>query len=338
METMNFRRLPEDDDHRGTRRTRRKQSFTFCVFCGFCGGRRCTGSRGFRAYGALLLVALSLLSLACRRAEPPAPPVAAPTLTLNRDRTPLGSPVELTYRFSVSADARFSEDYRVMVHVVDVDEQMIFALDHDPPVPTSQWKPGQTIEYTRTEFIPIFPYVGDASVHVGLYSMKTQSRLVLDGTDVGQRAYKVAKLQILPQTDNVYTVFNEGWHPAETAEHNSKVEWQWTKKTATISFKNPRKDSTLYLDLDNPGGPFRDPQRVHLSIGTAVLDTLTVTPGTEPVLHKIPITAATMGGDEMVDLKIQVDRTFVPALMNTASKDPRELGVRVFHAFVLPNR
>jgi hypothetical protein len=33
-----------------------------------------------------------------------------------------------------------------------------------------------------------------------------------------------------------------------------------------------------------------------------------------------------------------VDKTFVPALMNTASKDPRELGVRVFHAFVLPAR
>jgi hypothetical protein len=34
--------------------------------------------------------------------------------------------------------------------------------DHTPPVPTTQWKPGQTVEYTRTVFIPIFPYVGDA--------------------------------------------------------------------------------------------------------------------------------------------------------------------------------
>jgi hypothetical protein len=290
------------------------------------------------SHALALFIVLLAGSTACRRAEPAAPPVATPAVAINRDKAALGSPIELTYKFAIAPDARFSENYRVMVHVVDVDEQMIFALDHDPPVPTSQWKPGQTIEYTRTEFIPIFPYVGDASVQVGLYSMTTQRRLPLHGTNVGQHAYKVAQLQILPQTDNVYTVFNEGWHPAETAEQNSKVEWQWTKKVATLSFKNPRKDSTLYFDLDNPGGPFRDPQRVQLSIGATMLDTLTVTPGAAPVLHKVPIAAATMGQDEMVDLRIQVDRTFVPALMNTASKDPRELGVRVFHAFVLPNR
>ena len=143
-------------------------------------------------------------------------------------------------------------------------------------------------------------------------------------TDVGQRAYRVATLQILPQTDNVYTVFNEGWHPAEIGEQNSQVEWQWTKKTATLSFKNPRKDSTLYLDLDNPGGHFRDPQRVQLSIGTAVLDTVTVTPGSRVRAAQNPsITAAAMGSDEMVDLKIQVDRTFVPALMTRAAARTR---------------
>ena len=39
----------------------------------------------------------------------------------------------------------------------------------------------------------------------------------------------------------------------------------------------------------------------------------------------------------MVELRIAVDKTFVPALIPTAnSKDPRELGIRVFHAFVEP--
>src|SRR5206468_10420443 len=161
------------------------------------------------------------------------------------------------------------------------------AFDHAPAVPTRQWKPGQTIESTRTECIPVVPCVGQASLQIGLYSTSTQQRLPLNGTDAGQRAYKVAQLQIRPQTDNVYTVFTDGWHPAETAEHNSKVEWQWTKKSATVSFKNPRKDSTLYLDLDNPGGRFNDPQRVQVAIGGQVLDTLSVRPGAEPLLHKI---------------------------------------------------
>ena len=38
----------------------------------------------------------------------------------------------------------------------------------------------------------------------------------------------------------------------------------------------------------------------------------------------------------MAELVISVDKTFVPAVVNASSKDPRELGVRVFHAFVDP--
>jgi hypothetical protein len=39
----------------------------------------------------------------------------------------------------------------------------------------------------------------------------------------------------------------------------------------------------------------------------------------------------------MVELTLEVDKTYVPALIPSAnSRDPRELGVRVFHAFVEP--
>jgi hypothetical protein len=211
---------------------------------------------------ALLALGFVIVSIgvACRRKEPAAPPVATAAVSLNRDKAPLGSPVEFAYKFVVAPDARFAEDYRVMVHVVDSDDQLVFAFDHDPAVPTSQWKPGQTIAYSRTEFIPIYPYVGDASVEIGLYSPSTQKRLALAGEDVGQHAYRVARFQLQPQTENVFTIFKDGWHPAETAEHNAKVEWQWTKKTATLAFKNPKRDTTLYLDVDNPGGAFNEPQ------------------------------------------------------------------------------
>jgi hypothetical protein len=41
----------------------------------------------------------------------------------------------------------------------------------------------------------------------------------------------------------------------------------------------------------------------------------------------------------MAELRIAVDKTFVPALQpNPTNKDPRELGVRVFHAFVEPKK
>jgi hypothetical protein len=291
--------------------------------------------RPFVVFGlAALVVATSALT-ACRRKETPPPPVATPSLTLSHEKAPLGSPLDLHYKFVVANDAHFTEDYRVMVHVVDADEQMIFAFDHNPPVPTSQWKPGQTIEYTKTVFIPIYPYVGEASIQLGLHSTANQRRLPLAGEDAGQRAYKVARIQLQPQTENVFTVFKEGWHSAEVAEHNATVEWQWTKKEATLSFKNPKKDCLFYLDVDNPGSVFNEAQQVKVSLGGQVVDQFTLQPR-QPELRKVPLTAAQLGSGDVAELVIAVDKTYVPAVINTSSKDPRELGVRVFHAFVDP--
>jgi hypothetical protein len=296
--------------------------------------------RPARSTVALALAALIAVSgslAACKRKEAPAPPVATPSVTLNHDKAPLGSPIDITYKFVVANDAHFDQDYRVMSHIVDADEQMMWDDDHVPPVPTSQWKPGQTIEYTRTVFVHIYPYVGEAAIHVGLYSVANQKRLPLAGEDVGQRAYKVARLQLQPQTENVYAVFKSGWNNGETAEHNPAIEWTWTKKDATLDFKNPKKDSVFYLDVDNPGNPFNEPQQVHVSLNDKPVQDFSLSPGANRVLKRIPLTAAQLGGEDTAEITISVDKTFVPALMpGSNSKDPRELGVRVFHAFVDP--
>ena len=292
-------------------------------------------SRSFLALGLAALALISSGAVACKRKETPAPPLATPSLKLSHDKAPLGSPIDITYRFVVANDARFAEDYRVMVHVVDADDEMIFGFDHNPPTPTTQWKPGETIEYTRTVFIPIYPYVGEATLQVGLYSTTNQKRLPLAGESAGQNSYKVGKIQLQPQTENVFTVFKEGWHPAEVAEHNATVEWQWTKKEATLSFKNPKKDSLFYLDVDNPGSAFNEPQQVKVSLGAQPVDEFTLKPK-EPELRKIALTAAQLGAADVAEIVISVDKTYVPAVVTSNSKDPRELGVRVFHAFVDP--
>jgi len=289
-----------------------------------------------RFSGWVVVGALGAAFGSCRHKEPSAPPVATPSVTLNHARAPLGSPLEITYKFVVANDAHFDQDLLVMVHVVDADEEMMWADDHKPPVPTTQWKPGQTVEYTRTVFVPIYPYVGEASIQMGLYSTTTQKRQPLKGEDMGQRAYKVARLQLLPQTENVYTVFKDGWHPAEVAEHNASVEWQWTKKEATLAFKNPKRDAIFYLEADNPGSVFVEQQQVMVSVGGQPVDQFTMSPK-QQVLRKISLSSAQLGSNDMVELQIGVDKTFVPALMPGAkSKDPRELGIRVFHAFIEP--
>ena len=281
-------------------------------------------------------IALGLAGAACRSSEPQEPPVATPSVSINHDRAPAGSPIEITYKFVVAANATFPEDYRAFVHVVDTDEERMWDDDHNPPTPTTQWKPGQTIEYTRTIFVPIFPYVGDATVRIGLHSLKDQRRLPLAAEDVGQRSYRVAKFQLLPQTENLFHLFKEGWHPAEVAQINATVEWQWTKKEATLAFKNPKKDAVLYLELDSPSPDLHGDQVVQVMMGGQSLDQFTLAPN-ERLLKKIKLPAAQMGAADMAELQIVVDKTFIPVqVTNGKSKDPRELGVRVFHAYVQP--
>ena len=133
-------------------------------------------------------------------------------------------------------------------------------------------------------------------------------------------------------------MYKDGWHPAEQAEHNATVEWHWSKKVATIAVRNPKRDCVLYLDLDNPGGVFDEPQQVTVSAGGTRLDRFTLTPK-QPILRRIALPASAMGGDDNVDVRIEVDKTFVPNRLSPSSKDPRELGIRVFHAVVVdPSR
>ena len=286
---------------------------------------------------ACVVVAMALSAVAgCTKKEDTQPPVATATFSANRARAPLGSPLDLTYRFVVASNApAFDKDYRVLVHFLDSDDQLMWTDDHDPEVPTREWKPGQRIEYTRTMFVPQYPYMGQATIRVGLYDPETGARLPLGGESDGQRAYKVGTLELLPASDNVFIQFKDGWHNAEVAAENAQVEWQWTKNVATLALRNPRRDATFYLHFD--GRPDLAPgQTVTVRIGDQVLDTHALT-STDEVIRRIPITAAQFGEAENVDLTIEVNPAFVPAQTPAAkSQDPRELGIRVFHAFIEP--
>ena len=262
--------------------------------------------------------------------------MATPSVTFARPRAPLGSPIEVTYKFQVAANApAFDQDYRVFVHFLDSDDERLWTDDHEPSVPTTQWKPGQTVQYTRTAFVPVVPYVGDVQVLIGLYSPRNQRRLTLAGDDAGQMSYRVGTLALLPHSENVFLLFKDGWHPAEVASDNATVEWQWSKKVGTLAFRNPKKDVIFYLHADNPAA-YAEPQTMTVKANGLPVDTIAVTPRRE-LLHKTRIPAAQLGTADMVDLTLEVDKTWVPALVPGAnSRDPRELGLRVFHAFVEP--
>ncbi len=284
----------------------------------------------------LLVSCLLLLGMAgCSSKGPQEPPVAAATLAFNHTRVPLGSPVEMKYRFVVPPQpGKIDDDYSVFVHFLEVgSREMMWTDDHQPPVPTSQWKPGQTIEYARTMFTPVYPYIGEATVELGLYNRKGK-RLVLSGNDRGHQSYEMLKFELLPQTENVFLIYKDGWHPMEVASGNPATDWQWTKREATISFRNPKRNVVFYLDADAAPEAVGGDQTVTVRVGDQVVDTFTPKGET---LRKIALTGAQLGTAEMAEVKIAVDKTFVPALLPALKNpDSRELGIRVFHAFVEP--
>ena len=283
----------------------------------------------------IVLAGMVALVAACGSKKDTAAPLGSATLALNHTKIPLGSPVEVTYRFELAPGAQLGKDYWVMAHFLDANDELMWTDDHKPPVPSTQWKPGTPIEYKRTMFVPLYPYIGEATVTVGLYMPGTNERVPLSGQLVGQRSYRVAKIQLQPQTDNIFLAFLDGWHGPEVAAQNQFVEWQWTRKDATIRFRNPRRNATFYLHYDGMPKMFATPQTATISIGDAVIDTFQVSTSDEQI-RRIPLKAAQFGNDDMVVARISLDKSFVPAMITPGSRDSRELGIRVFHAFIEP--
>lgn len=286
---------------------------------------------------AFLPLVLVGLVASCSRPVDDVRPVATPSVTLSRTNAAVGSPIDVTYKFVVAPDApAFAEDYTVFVHVLDPDREQMWGDDHQPPTPTRQWKPGSTIEYTRTMFVPKFPYVGEAQVEVGLYSTKTGERVPLAGENTGSRSIRVASFNMQLQANALFIVFKDGWYDTETSG-DAGVEWQWSRKEGTLSFRNPKQDALFMIELDSVQA-FPEPQKVDIRVGQGVVDSFRLPPGRHE-LRRISLTPGQLGSAETVEMALVVDRTFVPASVpQLKSSDPRELGVRVFRAFIEPKQ
>jgi len=224
------------------------------------------GRSGRRVLVAALAVAALVSTLnGCRRRRPAEVNDIVPSFTVNRARAPLGSAVEITYNWNVEPTAKkLGKDYKALVHFLDSHGVMLFDDDHMPTPPTSAWEPGRQQSYTQTKFIPIYPYVGEAEVRMGLY--RDRERASLKGEDSGMQEYKVGKIELLPQTENIFLVYKDGWHNPESRTDNPGLEVTWTKKDALVSFKNPRKDVIIYLEADTNYKAFDAPPVLTVSV------------------------------------------------------------------------
>lgn len=293
-----------------------------------------TAARPFLRLQAFLLAIL--VASSCAPSDT-APVVADVSLELSRTAAAFGSPIDLTYRFDVRDGVEVPAGFRVFAHVVDAEGQRMWNDDHDPPIPTESWTPGVPIQYTRTIFIPVVPPLGEATVRVGLH--RGAERLRLEGPDPVDNAspdrdYAVATLELLPQAENILLISQGGWHTPEFVSDDPSVEWEWTERVAVLSFRNPRQDVTFFLEFDARPEVFGDsPQQVTVWVGEEAVSRFAADQATR-VLRRIPITASQLGDGDAVELRVEVDRTFVPAQLEGGGSDSRELGIRVYHAHV----
>lgn len=262
-----------------------------------------------------------------------AAPVASVSVTLSKTAAALGSPIDMSYRFEVSEGQAFDGQYRVFMHLVDSDGILRWTDDHDPPVPTTEWRTGAPVEYTRTSFIPVIPYLGEASVRVGLYRVDaTDTRAPLAGPDPQGRSYRVASLRLLPQSESIFAFPRSGAHAPEFAPENPAREWWWTKGEVVVNFRNPKQDATLYLEYDARVDLFDQPQTVNVYLGSQHVATFAAD-NKDPLLRRIPLGADVLGTGDMAELRLVVAPSFVPAAIG-AGQDQRELGIRIYHLFV----
>ncbi|HEX5108122.1 MAG TPA: hypothetical protein VFV95_06735 [Vicinamibacterales bacterium] len=239
----------------------------------------------------------------------------------------------MSYRFVVAEDTRLTDDYLVFVHVYDEKGESLWNDDHEPAVPTREWKPGAVIEYSRPLLVPRRTLTGTVSIELGLYSPRTGDRLPLTGQPRGRRSYSVGTIDVQGGGEPP-AMFIEDFYPTERPDE-SGTEWHWTTARATIWCPNPMRAATFALLLDQPV-PLPQPQHVEIHAGGRMVDTFALPTG-QRALRRIPLPASALGSDEVARITIVVDRTFVPAsLPQLGTPDTRELGVRVLHASLEP--
>lgn len=279
---------------------------------------------------ALFLFALAVhLPVACESGAG-GPPVAIPGLRLDRERVPLGGPLQMTYSFTPTPGiAGLRGAHRVSVRFLDADGTVMFDDDHDPPVPTTDWQPGRMVIYERLVFIPVYPYVGDAFVELGLYAPETGDRAPLAGARPGE-VHAMAAIELAPPPRS-FPMLQDGWH---APERDTGREWRWTSGAATIAFWNPRREARIYLEVEGRPDLFEPGQRLDLVLGDRTVESIAIDePGV--ILHTAELGTADFGDRDITEWTLRVDRSFVPAeLPGSDSGDTRRLGVRVYRVFI----
>ena len=145
--------------------------------------------------------------------------------------------------------------------------------------------------------------------------------------------FKVGEIEILPAVDNFR--LGKGWYdlggdPAAPADQA-----RWTQQTATINLRNPKRDVTFYLEANARTDAFSSPQMVTIVANGQPVTTFAAD-NAQRMVRRIPISASQLGSDDVVEIRIEVDRTFNPSKLPVSNRDDRELALLVYNVFIEP--
>ena len=224
-----------------------------------------------------------------------------------------------------------------MVHVVDADEELIFAFDHNPPMPTTQWKPGQTIEYTQDGLRPGLPVRrrGD-----------DPGRPVLDddaeAAAAGGRGRRAARLQ--GGEAPAAAADRERLHGLQgrlapgrdrRAQRHGRVAVDQEGRDARRS-RTRRRTASSTSTSTIPAACSTSRSRCKVSAGRRRWSTSSRSSRSSRSCGRFRSRRRSLATATWRSSSFRSIRRSCRLCLSPGNKDPRELGVRVFHAFVDP--
>ena len=222
-----------------------------------------------------------------------------------------------------------------MVHFVDSDEELMWTDDHRPPVPTTQWKPGRRSSTRGRSLYRCIRTLG-----------MRQSRSVSTPARIPAGCRSPARFRTARLQSGIAAVARPDRERVPDLQGRvapSRAAPRRTPSSNGNGPRGPRRSCSAIQSATAPSPARRQPRQrfqrapeCRYRAQWAPVDRFTLAPKQENI-QRTALNAAQLGKADMAELRIQVDKTYVPALLPTInSRDPRELGIRVFHAFVEP--
>lgn len=281
--------------------------------------------------GVAVVVAVMLLApAACRKARSNMD--VRPEARQLHGTIPANGPLEVTYIWNVSEDfVPVEQDFAVFVHFWGEDDELHWQDDHRPPVPTSRWQPGQTIEYTRIHFLPRNVPQDEMTLTLGLYDVDgTGEKVRLEGRQTHSLEYEVCRFEVIPPDQLPEIIYEDGWYNREFVPGRPDgAVWRWSRQEAFCKLENPRRPASLYLEAQAPVDLLEKAQLVTIEMAGEQLTSFEVS-DTERFLRKFPIPDHILRDQQFLPMTIRVGESVVPSEL-IGSGDERELGLKVFN-------